>query len=243
MDHERASGCADSAQEQDPKQTVRPGAADAAAADVSWGQELDRVSGAPELRNRNEICAAEAVEAEYEWFWTTRRFVSDASLRGHGGCAGEDQDGRLAVGARGDAWRKLYWVPWILTSREWRMRSASLRHYFTKMVQMNPTVFADEFAMCGDDEHCCSLLLAQEQMRGEMQRIQQGGLGWCQQAHYLDDQMDLLRQQVQQMSEEQQVAQQMSQQLLVEQQVAQQLSHEQQASQQLPQAQQSARVQ
>ena len=64
MDHERASGCADSAQEQDPKQTITPGAAHAA--DVSWGQELDRVSGAPELHNRNEICAAEAMEAEYE---------------------------------------------------------------------------------------------------------------------------------------------------------------------------------
>ena len=64
MGHERASGCADSAHGQDPKQTVRPGAAHAAAADVSWGQEPDRVSGAPELRNRKEICAAEAVEAE-----------------------------------------------------------------------------------------------------------------------------------------------------------------------------------
>ena len=191
MDREQGSGCTDRPLEQDPKRTIIPGAAHAAAADVSWGQEPDGVSGAPELRNRNEICAIEAVEAEYEWFWATRSwFVSDASLRGHGGCAGEDQDGGLAVGARGEAWRKLSWVPWVLTSREWRKRSAFLRHYFTKMAQMNPTVFAEEFAMCGDDEHCCALLLAQEQMRGEMQHIQQCGLDWCQQAQYLEDQMD-----------------------------------------------------
>ena len=51
--------------------------------------------------------------------------------------------------------------------------------------------------MCGDGEHCCALLLAQEQMRGEMQHIQQCGLDWCQQAQYLEDQMDQIASAVQ----------------------------------------------
>ena len=51
MDHKQDNGCTDSALDQYPKQTIKPGAAHAAA-DGSWRWKPDKVGEAPELHNR-----------------------------------------------------------------------------------------------------------------------------------------------------------------------------------------------
>ena len=66
MDHEQDSGCTDSALDQYPQQTIKPGAAHAAAGG-SWRWKPDRVGGAPELHDRKiggwESASAETVDS------------------------------------------------------------------------------------------------------------------------------------------------------------------------------------
>ena len=220
MDHEQDSGCTDSARDQHHQQTIKHGAAHAAA-DGSWRWKPDRVGGAPELHNRNEISVGEAVRHEFNWFWSLWKNRPSGTqeldpLRGPDGGAGEDQNGSLAVGARGDAWRKLGLVPWALTSKEWRQRSDLFCPHFLAMAQMDPTRFAEEFAESGAPaersglcaEHIVAIMLSQKQIRSEMQHIQQCGLGWGQQAQYLQQQLPQVPQQLPQV---QQVEWQLSQ--------------------------------
>ena len=68
MDREQDSGCTDSALDQYPQRTIKPGAAQAAA-DGRCGLEPDMVGGAPELRDSER--AVEAGDAEQDMAWIT----------------------------------------------------------------------------------------------------------------------------------------------------------------------------